>query len=264
MDYLQFGYDLLTQNPNKNIVAGTVDGRRVWVKKASPSKKTFWHVLQGVISKLVHQPILTPTVIDGAAQAFIAEIQKMRSFREKGISVPEIHAANDTIMVMSDLGECLEHLLNQNKEPVYQKEILEKAITALANLHKKGLVHGKPYVRDMTLVNNEIGFLDLEENPQHFMSLAQAQARDVWLFLSFVAKYARNPQNKYNYSSALIQDLYNLYKSLAAPDTLAELHKFVVFLKPIGVLLRGKPFWRLIGSDARRAVFSTLAMCKFD
>ena len=255
MEYLQFGYALLKEHPQQNIASEVIEGARIWVKKSSPSKRTFWHALQGVCASILRQPILSVTAIKGGTNSIQLEAGRIEIFREKGVIVPKLYAVDDHMMVLSHLGDSLAKILDEHKNPVYRKQILMKAVTALAALHAQGLAHGKPYLRDMTLADGQVGFIDLEENPLDAMPLAEAQARDLWLFLCAAAKYARLPEDKYSYDPAVITALFGTYKAVGNRDTLNALKRFVQFLKPIGYLLEKKPLWRLIGSDARRAVF---------
>lgn len=262
MDYLRLGYEILARHQGAHIASAAIEGQKIWVKRASKSKKTFWHILQGGCAKIFNQPMIAPTVIKGGAEIFAAEIQKLKDFKAAGILVPEVLAADSKILVMSDLGEPLDHVLN-GKDAAEKQEILMQAVGALLNLHQKGLVHGKPYLRDMVLsATGEIGFLDLEENPQNFMTLPQAQARDIWLFLCFAAKQARDKRNKYKYHPQLIITLFQFYLDSAPSEVLVELQKFVIFLKPLVSLLEASVLWRKIGSDARRAVFVTVEIYK--
>lgn len=257
MDYLKFAYDLLAQHPDNNVVSDVVAGNRLWVKKVGESKRTFWHALQGFFAKILRQPILSVTAIQGGANSIQNEAARLKEFYSKNILVPEVYASDDQVLVISHLGNCLSSILAKNKDKEFRQQLLTKAVQALAELHAAGLAHGKPYLRDMTLKDDKIGFIDLEEDPAPSMSLAQAQARDIWLFLSSAAKYARQPDDKYSYEADVIAALFKTYKEAASPETLKELQKFIKFLTPLARLLACEPLWKVIGSDARRAVFVT-------
>ena len=85
--------------------------------------------------------------------------------------------------------------------------ILERAMRGLVAVHAAGLSHCRPFLRDMTVdAYDTLHFLDLEENPTVRMSLADAQARDVWLLLSSCAEFCEEPYQDLNH-------LLNIYFS---------------------------------------------------
>ncbi|WP_026069233.1 hypothetical protein [Legionella tunisiensis] len=71
--------------------------------------------------------------------------------------------------------------------------------------------------------------IDLEENPLAVMSLAQAQARDIWLFFCSVARHCKK-----DYS--VLEHLFQIYANNASPDTMAALKQMVFVLKPVRII----------------------------
>ncbi len=258
MNYLDYAHQILKENPTLTVVKGELEGKIFWIKKVSPSKRTFWHALQSFLALVLRQPVIACTAIKGGQSALKNELETLKKFYESGIRVPKILASDDSVLVLSHLGQGLDRILSENDNLDFQKEILIKAMKLLSHVHKKNLVHGRPYIRDMILCDDgEIGLVDFEETPQTAMSLAQAQARDVWLFMAAVARYARRKGDKYCYDNeTLMQDLLIQYKGNASVETLEELKKFSSFLAPIGNLLVRPFWWKHIGNDARRAVFA--------
>ena len=257
-DYLDHGRKFFSQNPDKNIFSDAVDGRRVWFKKGGTGKRTFWHALQGLIATAIKKPILSVTAIPDGVNAALQESKNLRKFSELGVRAPDLLAHNDQMLVVSHLGTTFSSLLDQTNDLQERKKFLLIAVQGLSDMHKKGLVHGRPYLRDMILCDDgKTGFIDLEETPLAVMNLPQAQARDVWLFLCSAAKYARNPDNKYNFNTRLMNELFAQYSAHADNDTVQELKTFTGFLMPIANLLQIDFLWRLVGGDARHAVIAT-------
>ncbi len=255
MDYHDFGVCLLSAHPNSRTISGEHEGRTLWVKQSVPPKTRIWHLIQKLVATLAGLPILRATVSTGGSHSLKMEAERLAQFKQLGFHVPDVVAAYDDIMVMTDAGPQLRAHLDQTTDSETRKAGLEVAINALAALHKAGLAHGRPYVRDMTWDGEKIGFLDLEENPALVMPLATAQARDLWIFLSSASRYARRPGDKMHYEDALILDLFNEYKKSADPKVLEELKQFVLFMRPLRRLLDHNILWKKIGTDARQSVF---------
>jgi len=255
MDYHDFGVCLLSAHPNSRTISGEHDGRTLWIKQTVPPKARIWHTVQKLVAAAFGLPILRATVSEGGSHSLKMEADRLAQFKQLGFHVPDVIAVYDDIMVMTDAGPQLRARLDQTTDSETRITDLKAAINALAALHKAGLAHGRPYMRDMTWDGKNIGFLDLEENPVLVMPLATAQARDLWIFLSAASRYARRPGNKMHYEDALILDLFNEYKKSADPKILEELKEFVLFMRPLRKLLDRKLLWKKIGTDARQSVF---------
>lgn len=254
MHYLDIGAKLLQENPQSRTLHGLIDGQKIWFKQATPPKARIWHYLQRGLSIILPLPILRSTVSAGGETALRAETARMIFFKEQGFHVPEVLASNSQMFAMTDLGPQFREVLD-NAAPDDYLPLLKKAIQTMARLHRAGLAHGRPYMRDMTWDGEQIGFLDLEEDPLHVMPLPAAQARDVWIFLSAASRYARRRGEKTIFEGPLIGALYDEYAAHGTPETLAELRRFVLFLRPLRRLLDRKIFWNHIGQDARQAVY---------
>lgn len=259
MDYLSFGAELLAQNPQSRVLNGELGGRKIWFKQATPPKARFWHYLQKFLAFILPLPILRSTVSPGGESALRAEIARMIHFKEQGFHVPTILAADQKMFAMTDLGPQFREVLDRADSKDYLP-LLKIAIRTMARLHQAGLAHGRPYMRDMTWDGERIGFLDLEENPLQLMPLPAAQARDVWIFLSAASRYAQKKGHKKIYEGDLISTLYQDYASHAAPETLAELRRFILFLRPLRKILDRPFLWDRIGQDARQAVYVNLCL----
>lgn len=184
-------------------------GARVWIKKAGRSKVTVWHHLQIALSMVIPSPILRPTASRGGATVLHGEAGRFRVFAQKGFYVPAIlEQGNDYIVsadMQCDIKTYFKHI------PVEERRtqclpVLRKAVCELARLHDAGLVHGRPYLRDLVYDpdGDRIGFLDLEENPLDVMAFDHACARDIWLFLCSAVPYTGE-------DSQVIEGLYRTY-----------------------------------------------------
>lgn len=255
MDYHDFGVCLLSAHPQARTISGEHEGRTLWIKRPARPKARIWHHIQKLVAMVSDLPILRATVSDGGSHSLKMEAERLTQFKKSGFHVPDVLAVYDDIMVMTDAGAQLRAHLDQITDTETRTANLKSAVNALADLHKAGLAHGRPYVRDMTWDGKKVGFLDLEENPVLVMPLATAQARDLWIFLSAASRYARRPGEKMYYEDTLILQLFDEYKKSADPKVLAELKQFVLFMRPLRRLLDRKILWKKIGTDARQSVF---------
>lgn len=258
MDYLIFGTCLISAHPGSRTLSGDYEGRKLWIKQTVPPQSRIWHTLQRAMASLSGLPILRATVItDDSPINLEHEAKRLRTFKENGFKVPDVLAVYDTMMVLTDVGPQLRTTLDQTLDSERRVEILKQAIRNLAALHRKGLVHGRPYLRDMTYENAEIAFLDLEEDPLTVMPLAAGQARDLWIFLGSASRYARLPGNKAAYDPALIKTLYEEYGQICDSAVVEELRRFIHFLMPVLKIIEKPLIWKKVGTDARQAGIAT-------
>lgn len=255
MDYLAFAREIAAQHPESRTLYGYHEGARIWIKQPCAPKARIWHNLQKVLASVLRQPILRCTVSPGGASSLRGEADRLQEFKAKSYNVPDVLAIADDVLVLSDAGPQLRAFLDYPEHRNERQQVLLEAVRALANLHANGMVHGRPYTRDMTWDGNKIGFLDLEENPAKVMPISMGQARDIWIFLSSAARHAR--LTKYEFSGALITDLYREYQRHVESKTIAELKNFVKFLSPLRRLGQKSFMWKKIGNDARQSVFIT-------
>lgn len=196
-------------------------------------------------------PIFRPTVSTGGAQSLKDEAIRLQAFANNSVAVPDVLALDDLFLVTSDVGIQLHQCLRNISSKEESEQILKQAIQALNNLHTKGFCHGRPSFGDMTIKDRVIYFIDLEENPLTVMTLAQAQARDLWLFLNNAARYSE--------SEATLIDLFQLYRQNIQEETLVELKRLVKRLKPARIVaeLTLKP---LMGRDLKSAIKANRAL----
>lgn len=255
IDYLSIAQDLAAAQPLERTIHGQADGEDFWVKQSVPSKSRIWHSIQRWLAAILPYPILRATVSQGGGKGLQIEADRLTEFAQKGVHVPRVLAINNNLFVLNHLGPCLSHHLD-NADTETRDALLIEATNALARLHNGGLVHGRPYLRDMTWDGTQIGFLDLEENPLSVMPLAAGQARDIWIFLSAVSKYARRNGDKYTYDYPIMDVVWNAYLPQANPDAINELRRFIRLIAPLVKPVK-KYCWLKCGNDVRRATFVT-------
>lgn len=255
MDYHVYGASLVTHNPDARTINAVIDGRQIWFKQPVPPKARIWHSLQKILAALCARPILRVTVSQGGAAALRAEAHRLKQFKALGFHVPDVLGIYDDMIIMTDAGPQLRAYLDKVKDYDARLELLKIAMREMGRLHRAGLAHGRPYMRDMTWDGEQIGFLDLEEDPLKVMPASTAQARDIWIFLSAASRYALKPGEKLVYEGSLVTELLNEYIAHADPAVFDELKSLVALVRPLRKFLDNKYFWKHIGRDARQSVF---------
>ncbi len=235
------------------------DGRVVWIKPARPEKGTRWHAIMGGIAKTLSFPLAARTINPGGAAGLRLEAERLKQAAARGAHVPLVLALTPERVVMTDIGVSLETVLRGEADPAARFALLAKAARALADFHAKGLVHGRPYLRDMTWDGEKIGFIDLEDDPLGAMPFASAQARDVWLFLNTSASAVLQEPDRERAVSFLL-DLFKAYAEKAPRGYESELHRLV---KVVRVLRRALGFVLLRNNaprDLRRSALANRAL----
>lgn len=199
-------------------------GKSVWIKGVEPYKKTPWHCYKKKLGQwFAPKPLFTPTVACGN-QMITLEKERLALFEQRGVHVPMLIGSAENWLALEDLGESLELRLNQ-ATPEKRVDLLFQALNTLIDLHHKGLAHGRAMVKDMVVMNNgNIGFIDLAEDPQRYMTIDQAQARDFLLFLFSSIPFIKQ-------DLATQQKLIAHYMKHTLPTVRQEIQETFIFLK---------------------------------
>ena len=167
----------------------TQNGKTVWIKRPEQTRRSLFVIIHKALSYFL-PTALKPTNATGGMQALIDEADKLKKFSAHSINVPNIIRVNTDHIVLSDTGMSLRKSLKALHKETERMVILEKAAFVLIKAHRANLTHGRPHIKDMTIDESQnIYLLDLEESPEKVMALEDAQARDVWLFISSSAEY---------------------------------------------------------------------------
>lgn len=231
-------------------------GQTVWVKKAVPPKATAWNRVQAFIARLASLPVLRPTTNPGGAEGLRIEARRIAEFHAAGFRAPRVLGLTDEWIVLDHLGEMVDRKLQKDKSlaPRDISHIVLRCAEAVAELHRAGLVHGRAKLNDMAMgEDGKIGFIDFEEDIAGAgIPLPALKARDLWLFLCTVARYA--PQ-----CPGIGEDALSAYLRVNRdPDMLRELTALLRFLQPFTVMAR--PFAGKMKGDMLRAYLATRAL----
>lgn len=154
---------LAQQMPHARIAKLKHNGRRYWIKRAEVTPLRF-RLQKG-----------------NGAVAFRREVARLKAFAAKGVPVPPILAETPDMIVLGHAGKPLTRLARRGTDDEI-RHVLSLAAEALAQLHKAGLSHGRPRLRDICWNKAEIRFLDLEAGARLQASRVR-QARDLLVLL---------------------------------------------------------------------------------
>lgn len=213
-----------------------------------------WRSLQRAAAWLLPLPMLRPTMSVGGAEGLAAEAARLQALHAAGVHVPKVLGLSDTLLVTADAGQEFKLFVEALPTDDEKQAWLCKGAEALAALHGAGHAHGRPYVKDFVVApdGQTIGFLDLEENPVQVMTLEQAQARDIWLYLGSAAQLA-------TYDIARTAAIYAAYAAKAPQAHRSALRSLLRWLAPLYAVLKLLRAQGL-GKDVRRAMASTAAL----
>ncbi|WP_373100267.1 MULTISPECIES: protein kinase family protein [Pasteurellaceae] len=136
---------LLQKYHGKRILPFSYEGKAFWLKQPE-QVRGIWRVLKPYPRK-----------------AFRQEIAALRYFAEHRAPVPEMVLCGEDFFVLRDSGRSIGSALNDETVPQALKDqMLDDGARALAQLHRQGLVHGRPALRDMLWDNGRVSFIDFE------------------------------------------------------------------------------------------------------
>ncbi len=223
----------------------------VWEKFPEPPLEKTFFVIQKIFARITGAKILCVTKSKGGIKALHDEADRLRLFYDRGIRVPKVIARSDQSITMEDMGIALPvHLRSIPNDQRERIRLVKLAAQGLANIHQKGLAHGRPHLKDIVWSSEEqaICFLDLEENVMDLMPMDKAQARDLWLFMGSVARYL-------TYDIDILTSIYEAYRKEAPDNIEPVLLGFVRMLRPFGWFVNTF-FGSWVGSDVKNILVS--------
>ena len=172
-----------------NIFAHEIAGERVFVKKKLLSKNPLGRLAQRILFAATGNILLLPPDSPRRAGADY-EARTLRALAAKGINVPAVLHDEEDYFVMEDAGESLYEVLRDSPEG--REDLAVRSIIELRRLHDLGFAHGGAQIKNMTVRDNVILFIDFEEAiPDRH--LAAFQVRDLFLFLLSLERCGFDP-----------------------------------------------------------------------
>ncbi len=171
------------------VVRMELGGETAWLKWYGRDRRVLrMRAMDALALRLGVPPLRAPPRHVGVERRDL-EQRRLSELASIDVNVPAVLARGGDCLLLSDLGSTLsEHL--RREPPERGRELVARAIDAIALVHARGGYLGSPVARNLTVDGaGRIGFIDFEEDPGEVMPLAQAQARDWLVFAAGVARH---------------------------------------------------------------------------
>lgn len=168
---------VLAENKGKRVVSFYHEGQKYWLKQVEQQKGA--------------EKFLKPF----PAKAIQVEIKRLKWLNLRHVPTAKLVCSGDDYFVTTDVGDCISRLLQKNDISEDKKQqVIAQAAHKLAELHNQNLVHGRPAIRDITYLNNQVYFIDFEAKSL-FSNLYYQKRRDVIVF--FYSMFQAKLDEKY-------------------------------------------------------------------
>lgn len=162
---------ILNANQGTRVLKFEHQGQFYWLKQAEK--------LTGAMRFLKQSP----------AKALQVEVETLTMLASKGAQVPRLMCSSSDHFVIADVGPTISSWLSDKTLSQDEKQqILNASATALANLHKLGLAHGRPALRDISWSDGQVHFIDFEAS-QNSKAIAYQQRRDLLVYIHSLYRY---------------------------------------------------------------------------
>ena len=162
--FKEYVWQLLAEHKGERVYHFTYQKQAYWLKQPEQ--------LRGVWRLLKPHP----------KQSFLNEIHSLQHFAERQAPVPKLMMFGEDYLVLEDGGHNVAYWVSRNIDNQTKQQILCDAAKALTDLHRRGLVHGRPAIRDILWKDGNVLFIDFEVNAEK-RSLNEQKARDLLLFV---------------------------------------------------------------------------------
>jgi hypothetical protein len=186
----QHDIDLALRAMPKRTFRLTLGGEPVWIKRPRRGPGYTMYGLQTVVAALLAVPLLQPPRVSRGAAGLLGEARRLARLARKGWPVPSVIDVSDRWLVLRDNGSSLAQVL-RGLPAVLRADMLGAALEFQQSLHAEGGWHGAGQVRNFTVVGRGFGLVDFEDDVEPSMPLARRQARDILLFLTSAARFAK-------------------------------------------------------------------------
>lgn len=180
-------------------------------------------------------------------RSFEAERRAYKAMEAQGLPFPRILDEGRGHFVLSDAGPSLKQILHHaGAESESFGQAVTDAATALAELHRKGVSHGRPALRDICVKDGRITFIDLERfGPKR--NTPAGHAMDVLIFFYSLM----GEVNGLDQTVLAARDTYRAADGhgiwALAEGKMRRLRPLGLILRPLGRLLHDKTDFRAIG-----------------
>ncbi|HBO37097.1 MAG TPA: hypothetical protein DD638_00330 [Pasteurellaceae bacterium] len=202
-EFSRYVAKLFVQYKDKRIHQFTYQNQLFWLKQPDQ--------LQGVWKLLKPNP----------RQALQHEIRQLQEMNAKNAPVVKLVLFDQDFFVSEDAGRTA-NLWVEDKtvDDTFKQQVLNDCADALAELHKKGFIHGRPALRDMAWHEGKVTFLDFEEHKDK-KNLQWQKVRDC---LIFIHGFCRSK----SVSTQQMGDTITYFQQCCEPEVWQQMLKTVV------------------------------------
>ena len=207
---------VLLNRPRARVSRLEWQGRRIWLKRPETRSSLRWRLQKG-----------------DPARAFRRELDGLGALAKAGMPVPQVLDQGADFLFLADAGRTLDAMLADPGTPPElasegASEAVQAAARVLARLHRQGMAHGRPYLRDLCWDGAQVTLIDFERYRTRAGALRQGA--DLVMFLgSLLARPA---------GGAHLHPAIAAYR-MAAPDrTLRAARIWLACLTPLGPIAR--------------------------
>ncbi len=162
----------------------------VWAKTVEPPRRNVNAAILPVLARLMPLPILRRGTAGKGGDTLLRQAERLRDLAARGVPVARVIHADRDVLITADGGPTLEGAVRDSRRRERRglndadlRTALLAMTRALAGLHRHGTAHGRPKIRDFAWDGARVTILDLEERPWEVMPMADAQARDAFIWV---------------------------------------------------------------------------------
>ncbi len=169
------------------------NGQTFWLKKQAPARGVWRYRALNFFTRITRLPLLKAVPQLGGQVALDTERERLLTLRKAGVFVPKVVAHDSGWLLIADQGaSVVAQFKNPDVDHAHKQALLTACLRAIKAVHKKEQYLSQAFVRNMVQVRPDeldMGFIDFEDDPLAVMTLAEAQARDLLLFVDSVARF---------------------------------------------------------------------------
>ncbi len=157
------------------------DGR-VIVKGQRKPRGRLRFALLSLLACLTRNPLLKAVPAPGGAVAQATEIRRLRALGDAGVRVPQVIHVGKNYFVMTRIeGNQLGAQFSASS--LDGVEAVGRGLKAIGQLHAQGQYLSQAFARNILDWEDQLWFVDFEDDPLEVMDLHDAQARDLLAFI---------------------------------------------------------------------------------
>lgn len=162
------------------------NGEKVWVRLAGKRNSIWRYRLLKIAQKISGIHMLQPVPNLGGVSSLRTEVKRLQELAQANICVPKVLAQEPNATMISNIGE---HNLEKEWWECHEdpKTLLQRwrlGLRAIVHVHQQQQYLSESFARNMIFINDQqIGFIDFEDDPLTAMPLTQCHARDLLCYL---------------------------------------------------------------------------------